>query len=146
MKHEKLQQISSKSTRYMRLCWLFFSLLIFLLGCIVFLISFEIDDFNFIGPLLLCCIALAIMAVIFGRLEAKQYHIAQTYFILKVMDLINEFGISSDDFEIIQETTGIYWIGFHNQTVDYDKLQNAVDNELIAMNKIMKSNIRVNLI
>ena len=147
MKHEKLYQIQAKARRYERLSCLIILVGILLILSFALLMLLEItNNLSSAYLLLLCCIVLMIVGTIFGRLEARQYRIAETYFILKVMDLVKDFGISSDNFEIIHEISGIYWIGFHNQIVDYDKLQSMLDEEITIMNKIMKSNIRCKLI
>jgi len=62
------------------------------------------------------------------------------------MEVLNEQGIETGKFELIQQTQFFYRVGFHNQIIDYEKLQAVIDGEVNAMNKITKSNIRVKLI
>lgn len=62
------------------------------------------------------------------------------------MDVLNEQGIVTNNFEIIEETSASYRVGFHNQMIDYAKLQAIIDEEVDDMNKIMKTTMKVKLI
>lgn len=145
MKHEKLKQICQKSKRYriMGLC----CIIPFAVMLVIFaLISHEQANDVFIGSCLGVGLIAIVGSIIFSRIEGKWDRIATDYIVIKIMDAVNEFGIDSNNFEIIQECCGGYRVGFHNQMVDYEKLQVKLDEEVAAMNKITGYVTRVKLI
>ena len=84
--------------------------------------------------------------IVFTRLAGRQERAAVDYFMLRIMEVINEQGIEADKFEFFQKSLCYYRVGFHNQIVDYSNLQAVIDKEAVEMSKIMKMNIRVELI
>lgn len=147
MKHEKLKQICKKSKRYgiIGLCC-FIPAFIMAMACLAARVCYEEVNETLLG----CCIVVILIAMassmVFSRLDAKWYRSATDYVVIKIMDTINEFGIDSSNFELIQENPVTYKIGFHNQMVDYEKLQAKLDEEVAAMNKITGARTRVKLI
>ena len=147
MKYEKLNQISKKKKRYSIIMWCcFIPAFIIAILCLAARVCYEDVNETLLGCCVIAVLAIAVASVIFSRLEARWYRKAEDYVAIKIMDAVNEFGIESSNFELIQETPVTYKIGFHNQMVDYEKLQAKLDEEVAAMNKITGDRTRVKLI
>lgn len=147
MKYEKLKQLCKKKKRYAIIVWCcFIPALIMAMLCAVARVCSEQVNETFIGCCLIAGLAIIVAGIVFSRLEAKWYRAATDYVCIKIMDIVNEFGIDSSNFEIIQENPVTYRIGFHNQMVDYQELQAKIDEEVAAMNKITGDVTRVKLI
>lgn len=147
MKYEKLKQICRKKKRYtiIGLCC-FFPAFVLALVCVIARLCYEERNDTLLAFCLIAGIVTIVVSIVVGRLEAKWHRRATDYVVIKIMDTINEYGIDSSKFELIQETPLIYRVGFHNQIIDYKKLQAKLDAEIAAMNKITGDSIRVELI
>ena len=84
--------------------------------------------------------------LVFTRLRGRQERFSEDYFAIRIMDVLTEQGIETSNFELVQETRTSYFVGFHNQMIDYEKLQAIIDEEVNAMNKIMNGVMKVKLI
>lgn len=147
MKYEKLKEICKKGKRYevIGLCC-FIPAFIMVIVCIIARVYYEEINETLLGGCLIVGFAIIVASVVSSRLEAKWYRRATDYVAIKIMDTVNEFGIDSSNFELIEENPVTYKIGFHNQMVDYEKLQAKLDEEVAAMNKITGAGTRVKLI
>ena len=147
MKYEKLKQICKKRKRYSIIVWCCF-IPAFIIAMFCFGARAYYEDIN--ETLLGCCLiagfAIIVASIVFSRLEARWYRRTEDYVAIKIKETVNEFGIESSNFELIQENQGAYKIGFHNQMVDYEKLQVKLDEEVATMNKITGDRTRVKLI
>lgn len=147
MKYNKLVEIGRKKRRFERLCT---ALMIALFAlAVIGMVSIEFGWH--MKPLLLevfCVLAVlgVVLFLIFNSKQSKYSRMAEDYIIIKIMDLINENGIDTSNFEVIQEVGHLYRVGFHNQTVDYEDLQSKIDSAVGTMNKIAGKSIRVKLI
>ncbi len=146
MKYGKLVQIQKKAHKYSMVAGIAIGVLVVLMFFCVFCLWQEM-----VTPTLLYIIfPVAIVGVtvnlVFTRFHGKQIRCAEDYFAIRIMEVLNEQGIETGKFELIQETEFCYRVGFHNQTIDYEKLQDIIDQEVSDMNKIMKFNKRVKLI
>lgn len=146
MNYDKLVEIRKKARLYQRIVDITFLVVIALAICMLFYIGKDVKNNTLLYIAAGLTFVSAIISVVFMRLEAKMNRSAEDYFILRIMQVLNDHGYYSDKFEIIEETRWRYKIGFHNQIVDYDKLQGVIDREAVAMSRIMKYNIRVKLI
>lgn len=147
MKYEKLKQICKKRKRYGIIEWCcFIPAFIMAMVCLAVRVYYDEINETLLSGSIIAVFAIAVASVVFSRLEARWYRRAETYVALKIMDTINEFGIESSNFELIQENPVTYKIGFHNQMVDYEKLQAKLDEEVAAMNKITGDRTRAKLI
>lgn len=151
MKYEKLKQICDKERKYVRIGrWLLFPIMFAFMVCLVLILYIAIcgntPNEIFIIVMGTITVLSLIAGTICGRLEEKQITISEHYCIIKIMDTINEYGIASSDFEMLEIENNYYKVAFHNQMVDYNKLQSMIDNEVLAMNKITGRNMRVKLI
>jgi len=147
MKYEKLKELCSKSKRYrvLGLCCAVPALIIVVLWCAAMISGATINR-TFVTCSLMACIIVMVGSIIFGRLEHKQDQLITTYIEVKIMDVVTEYGISNSNFELIQENPVSYKIAFHNQMVDYEKLQAMLDEQINAMNKITGYVTRLKLI
>ena len=151
MKYQKLKQICEKKRKYVKIgYWIIISAIIsmFLLGAAAIWLAICGGTLNE-GIIIVCgviTICLIVANSVLGQKEEKMIRAIEDYVVIKIMDVINEYGIAPGNFEIFQTSCGRYKIGFHNQMIDYDKLQEKIDTELVAMNKIAKSNMRFKLI
>lgn len=146
MKYDKLVEIRKKARLYEGIVNVTFFVAIALAICMLFYIGKDVKNNTLLYIAMGITFVIAITAIVFMRLEGKMNRSAEDYFIVRIMQVLNDHGYYSDKFEIIEETRWSYKIGFHNQTVDYNKLQSIIDKETVAMSKIMKYNIRVKLI
>ena len=146
MKYGKLVEIRKKARIYETILDISFLIGIavsVLLICFVYK-GMQTNTWLYVG--IAVAFLFAIMSIVFTRLEGRQNRMADDYFVIRIMGILNEQGYESDKFEIIEESRWSYRIGFHNQTVDYEKLQAVIDKEVFDMCKIMKHSIRVKLI
>ena len=146
MKYDKLVEIRKKARLYEGIVNVTFLVATVLAICMLFYIGKDVKNNTLLYITMGVKFVITIIAIVFMWLEGKMNRSAEDYFILRIMQVLNDHGYYSDKFEIIEETRWRYKVGFHNQTVDYTKLQNIIDKEAAAMSKIMKYNIRVKLI
>lgn len=143
MKHSKLIEIRKKARRYSILSAITMgAATIVLFACLGALAGNEV--LRQISPAV--GLVTIVLSIVFTRLEGKQNRIAEDYFAIRIMDVLNEQGIETGKFELIQENSLCYRVAFHNQIIDYEKMQAVIDEEVASMNKIMKYNMRVTLI
>lgn len=146
MKYGKLVEIKKKARQYETVVFVSvvaaFVLIFITMGYIFNGVSESLALYIILGV----TAVLAVLMIVFSRLEGRQDRMAVDYFVLRIMQVLNEQGFESDKFEIVEQSLYSYRIGFRNQMVDYSKLQSIIDKEVIAMCRIMKMNIRVELI
>ena len=148
MKYDKLKQMCKKSRRCRVIvyCCIIPVVILFAL-----LVGLKLGAEHVINDVILGCtftvsFIVIVVSIIASRIEGKWNRRIEDYIALRVMKVINEFGIDSSNFELIQETCVSYKVAFHNQIIDYEALQSRLDKEVNAMNKITGDNIRVYLI
>lgn len=146
MKYGKLIEIRKKARFYERIVTTTFIIACVLLILHIALRWYDVANPTLIGITFIIAALLLITFFVSMVLERKQNSHAIDYFVIRIMDVLNEQGIDSSNFEIIEEGYCYYRVGFRNQTVDYDNLQDVLDKEVIAMSKIMNANMRVKLI
>ena len=147
MKYEKLRQICKRRKRYEVIGWCcFVPAFILVVLCIASGVCSEQINDVFIGCILIAGFATIVASFVFSRFQAKWYGMATDYVELKIMEVISEFGIDSSKFELIQERPALYKVGFHNQMIDYEKLQSKIDDEVAVMNIITGDVTKVELI
>lgn len=146
MKYDRLIEIQKKTRLFGRLVNITFTIAIIIAICSVIVRMNAPSCMGILGGLLAMAVMLTIASIVFIRIQGRYERMAEDYFIIRIMDLINEQGIESDKFELIEERNGYYRVGFHNQNINYLKLQAAIDEEVIEMCRIMKTRILVKLI
>lgn len=147
MKYEKLKRICKRKKLYSVLgaCCIIPLLLLFFLTLAALAFD-ENVNISFVMGVLVISIVMVVVAIVLGRLEHNQGEMIENYIAIRIMDVVNVYGIASNKFELIQETSVIYKIAFHNQMVDYQKLQAMIDEEIDTINKITGDATRVKLI
>ena len=146
MKYAKLVQIQKKVRLYSRI-----TTITLVIACILLLLHVILRVYDVANPIIIegvfgITVVLFIVNLVCMGLARKQNRFAEDYFVIRIMEILNEQGIESNQFEIIDEGNYYYRVGFHNQMVDYDKLQAIIDAEVVAMCRFMKQNMRVKLI
>ena len=144
MKYAKLMEHRQKEKKFSKLMFI-----LLIPGAItIFVLLFELlkeaPNLTAVSIAFVPLLGTVILAYIFSAKSSKYSRFAEDYIIVKIMDIIQESGISN--FEIIEEVGGCYRVGFHNQTIDYDDMQSKINTALDEMNKISDRNIRVKLI
>ncbi len=146
MKYGKLIEIQKKAHKYGVIASIAIGIMAALMCYCVFCLWKEIVNLIMLGIIAVVTFVVVAVYLVFTNLKGKQNRYAEDYFAIRIMDVLNEQGIETGNFELIQQTQFSYRVGFHNQIIDYEKLQAVIDKEVDAMNKIMKSNMRVKLI
>lgn len=146
MKYGKLVQIQKKAHKYDVIAGIASGVMVALMFFCIFCLWKEMVDLTLLSIVAVVGIVAVTVLLVFTSLQGKQKRYAEDYFAIRIMEVLNEQGIETGKFELIQETQLSYRVGFHNQTIDYEKLQAVIDEEVVAMNKIMKFNMRVKLI
>ena len=68
-------------------------------------------------------------------------------FVIKIIKtIIEDYGISPENYVLTTTSENSYIVGFHNQNVDYDVLNEKISEALSSLNAILKSGIRIKLI
>lgn len=146
MKYGKLVEIQKKAHRYDVIAGIASGALVILMFFCIFCLWKKVVNLTLIGIVAVVSIVVVTVLIVFTKLQGKQSRYAEDYFAIRIMEILNEQGIETGKFELIQETPVLYRVGFHNQTIDYEKLQDIIEQEVNDMNNIMKSNMRVKLI
>ena len=151
MKYQKLQQIWEKKRKYVKWGQVLIAISSVVMTILAINTIWAATSDSTLNESLIIVQGVIIFgsvftAIVLGRLEESKISCAEDYFVIKIMDTINEYGVDSGKFEVIKMCNQCYKIAFHNQTIDYDKLQGIIDCEVEAMNKIMSTRIRVKLI
>ena len=145
MKFEKLKEIKKRGQKFCNYVWR--SLFGEILSSLILIVwSFTTSKLLLLAILLLTTLFFTLLCIIFGIKAIKYEELAEDYIIIRVMDIIVESGIATENFDIINECGYLYKVGFHNQDVDYEELQSKIDTALCEMNKIAEMTIRVELI
>ena len=146
MKYAKLVEIQKKAHKYDVIAGIATLVAVVLMLCCVFFLWKEMLGIAWLSAVAVLTVVDVTVILVFTRLRGRQERMAEDYFAIRIMDALTEQGIETSNFELVQETRYSYFVGFHNQTIDYEKLQAIIDEEVNAMNKRMNGITKVKLI
>lgn len=100
-----------------------------------------------VGIYMLFVIVWLVITSHFGFKEMK-YVNQEEFGIISILEqFLQSEGISEDSFEIVwNELTHEYMVAFHNQTINYDDLDQKVQTLIYELNKIVNKNVKVKLL
>lgn len=145
MKYEKLREIRSKQKKYD-----YISVLTLVLATVLCLICFLITILAPLDstPVLIAlavmvnvAFALAFVAWVDERKSRKCYRDMELYIENHVVTLLTSSGIEFENIKIVTEAK-VHYVAFHNQIVNYEKLQSKIDELLKKFNLITNQNTR----
>lgn len=146
MKYAKLVEMEKKAHKYCLVANIAACVLGILLLICVFCLWAEMVSPTLLSIVVIVGFVDVAVMLSFTSLQGRQKRYEEDYFAIRIMDVLTEQGIETSNFELVQETQTSYFVGFHNQMIDYEKLQAIIDEEVNAMNKIMNGVMKVKLI
>lgn len=147
MKHQELKETWNKKKLF-ELCFAILAIPSTLMKvlCIAAYLSGEASNERFL--FIASCVSGVVLglSLCFVFLEEWKRKNAQSYFEDKVTDIIVNYGIHWSMFEMIRTWNSNYIVVVYDQTIDNNHLQNLINYDVKAMNRIMRKNIEVRIV